>query len=210
MLTSARDSATPVAPDNVLGTAAELRRFTLEPWATPTGPKEARTRRRRRLRWRADRVGQQPAGVRTAPRPAQPFSHGNVAASRTVARPLRAFDLLRRGVDLTRQPYTARRAALVQLFAEQSLGPRLALCPSTTYPATAAEWLTWSSVGMEGLVFKSLRQPYLGGRRGWRKYRSRASAEAVFPVKFLCSTLQDAAGESRTAQRRWCVCASQG
>ncbi|MCX4673615.1 ATP-dependent DNA ligase [Streptomyces sp. NBC_01381] len=90
-----------------------------------------------------------------------------------------AFDLLRQGEDLTRKPYASRRAALERLFTDYELGPPWTLCPSTTDPRQAAEWLTWSAVGMEGLVFKRLAEPYLPGRRGWRKYRSRQSTEAV-------------------------------
>ncbi|MEU5046672.1 ATP-dependent DNA ligase [Streptomyces griseorubiginosus] len=41
------------------------------------------------------------------------------------------------------------------------------LCPSTTDPATAREWLTWASVGVEGLCFKRLDEPYRAGARTW-------------------------------------------
>ncbi|SEG85905.1 ATP-dependent DNA ligase [Actinacidiphila yanglinensis] len=92
-----------------------------------------------------------------------------------------AFDLLRFGAegDLTGRHYVERRDALESLFAEQGLGAPWVLCPSTTDPAVAEGWLSWSSVGMEGLVFKRLNQKYAPGRRGWRKYRARASTEAV-------------------------------
>ncbi|MCZ4103564.1 MULTISPECIES: hypothetical protein [unclassified Streptomyces] len=85
-----------------------------------------------------------------------------------------AFDLLRHGAtDLTSRPYAERRAALERLFADCELGPPWALCPSTTDPQVAAEWLSWSAVGMEGLTFKRLTQRYLPGERRWQKYRSR-------------------------------------
>lgn len=91
-----------------------------------------------------------------------------------------AFDLLHLGEDLTRWSYVRRRAALEQLFADHALRAPWVLCPSMTDPGTAASWLAWASVGMEGLVFKSLHQPYVGrGRRAWRKYRQRASTEAI-------------------------------
>ncbi|WP_331732781.1 ATP-dependent DNA ligase [Streptomyces sp. NBC_00015] len=90
-----------------------------------------------------------------------------------------AFDLLRLGADRTGQPYRERRRALEELFTGQQLPPPWTLCPSTTDPQQAAEWLQWSSVGMEGLVFKRLDQTYVPGWRGWRKYRSRHSTEAV-------------------------------
>ncbi|THA77212.1 ATP-dependent DNA ligase [Streptomyces sp. A0642] len=91
-----------------------------------------------------------------------------------------AFDLLHHGVDgdLTGRPYSRRRAALESLFAEYELAAPWALCPSTTDPALAEDWLSWSAVGMEGLVFKRLDQKDTPGR-GWRKYRLRASTEAV-------------------------------
>ncbi|MFF1378701.1 ATP-dependent DNA ligase [Streptomyces sp. NPDC058308] len=90
-----------------------------------------------------------------------------------------AFDLLRQGEDLTSQPYTVRRAALERLFADHALGPAFALCPSTTDPQQATEWLSWSAVGMEGLCFKRLDERYRPGQRTWRKYRARHSTEAV-------------------------------
>ncbi|MFJ2094665.1 ATP-dependent DNA ligase [Streptomyces sp. NPDC087901] len=91
-----------------------------------------------------------------------------------------AFDLLHHGADgdLTGRPYALRRAALESLFAEYELAAPWVLCPSTTDPALAEDWLSWSAVGMEGLVFKRLDQKYTPGR-GWRKYRQRASTEAI-------------------------------
>jgi ATP-dependent DNA ligase len=91
-----------------------------------------------------------------------------------------AFDLLRLGEqELLALPYAERRAALERLFADRRLGGHITLSPSTTDQQTVDEWLTWSAVGIEGVVFKSLRQPYLPGRRGWRKYRARDTTEAV-------------------------------
>ena len=91
-----------------------------------------------------------------------------------------AFDLLHLGEDLTRWSYVRRRAALEQLFADHALRGPWVLCPSTTDPDTAASWLAWASVGMEGLCFKPLHQPYPGrGKRAWKKYRQRASTEAI-------------------------------
>ncbi|WP_406485993.1 ATP-dependent DNA ligase [Streptomyces phaeochromogenes] len=83
-----------------------------------------------------------------------------------------AFDLLRLGTDRTGQPYQERREAMEELFTGQQLQPPWTLCPATTDPRQAAEWLQWSSVGMEGLVFKRLDQTYLPGWRAWRKYRN--------------------------------------
>jgi ATP-dependent DNA ligase len=69
-----------------------------------------------------------------------------------------AVDLLRVGTDLTTQPYRARRAALETLLTDHQLQAPWTLCPSTTDPQQATEWPAWSSVGLEGLVFKRLDQ----------------------------------------------------
>lgn len=75
------------------------------------------------------------------------------------------------------------------LFAERDLAAPFTLCPSTTDPALAREWLSWTAAGVEGLCFKRLEEPYRGGVRSWRKYKVRVTTEAVFPVKSLCSPL---------------------
>ncbi|MFF3639063.1 hypothetical protein [Streptomyces sp. NPDC002250] len=68
-----------------------------------------------------------------------------------------AFDLLRlSGTDTTGWPYRRRRAALESVFAARRLSAPWVLCPSTTDPDTVREWLTWASVGMEGVLFKRL------------------------------------------------------
>ncbi|MEU6680965.1 ATP-dependent DNA ligase [Streptomyces sp. NPDC046925] len=91
-----------------------------------------------------------------------------------------AFDVTRlSGTDTTAWPYRRRRAALEDLFVAYGLTAPWALCPSTTDPATVREWLTWTAVGMEGLVFKSLDAPYRPGARGWQKYKVRDTAEAL-------------------------------
>ncbi|WP_223733396.1 ATP-dependent DNA ligase [Streptomyces purpurogeneiscleroticus] len=84
-------------------------------------------------------------------------------------------------VDLTARTYVERRAALEALFAEYGLGPPWTLCPMTTDEATARQWLSWSAVGIEGVVFKRQQQPYLPGKRagGWRKYGVREFTEAI-------------------------------
>ncbi|MFC7986374.1 hypothetical protein ACFUT1_31650, partial [Streptomyces sp. NPDC057336] len=53
------------------------------------------------------------------------------------------------------------------------------LCPATTDPATAREWLTWTAAGTEGLCFKRLQEPYRPGQRAWRKYEVRTTTEAI-------------------------------
>ncbi|MDL5206695.1 ATP-dependent DNA ligase [Streptomyces sp. ALI-76-A] len=82
-----------------------------------------------------------------------------------------AFDLLRLSGTVTiGWPYWRRRAALESVFAARRLFAPWALCPSTTDPDTVREWLSWASVGMEGVVFKRLTDAYEPSVRGWRKY----------------------------------------
>ncbi|MFD3505622.1 hypothetical protein [Streptomyces sp. NPDC058678] len=88
-------------------------------------------------------------------------------------RELVAFDLVHRGDDLTGWPYTRRRAALEALFAERGLTAPWVLCPSTTDPALAREWLSWTAAGVEGLCIKRLDEPYRGSVRSWQKYKNR-------------------------------------
>jgi ATP-dependent DNA ligase len=105
---------------------------------------------------------------------------GALAAARTWPAHLVVFDVLRlRGVDLTAWPYVRRRAALEALFAEAALSAPFMLCPSTTDPATAREWLSWTAAGLEGLCFKRLSEPYRPGARTWTKYKVRATADAI-------------------------------
>jgi ATP-dependent DNA ligase len=90
-----------------------------------------------------------------------------------------AFDALQAGGrELLAEPLTARRDALAAALADAP--PQLALCPRSTDPAEAREWLAeWPSLGMEGLVVKRLGGAYQPGRRGWRKLRQRQTTEAV-------------------------------
>ncbi|MBA2946134.1 ATP-dependent DNA ligase [Streptomyces sp. PSKA28] len=92
-----------------------------------------------------------------------------------------AFDLLQHaGTEMLTWPYRERRAALQSLFQGHGLAAPWALTPSTTDRAQAEKWLAeWSAVGVEGVVVKSLTQPYQPGRRGWLKYRARHTAEAI-------------------------------
>ncbi|MFD8154431.1 hypothetical protein ACFV28_27280 [Streptomyces sp. NPDC059720] len=80
--------------------------------------------------------------------------------------------------DLTSWPYWRRRAALHTLFADYHLDMPLTLCPSTTDPAVATQWLHWTAAGVEGLVFKRLDEPY-PPVRSWRKYKVRVTTEAI-------------------------------
>jgi ATP-dependent DNA ligase len=82
------------------------------------------------------------------------------ASTRRSNRELIAFDLLRlSGTDTTGWPYRRRRAAPESVFAARRLSAPWALCPSTIDADAVREWLTWASVGMEGVVFKSWTTP---------------------------------------------------
>lgn len=90
-----------------------------------------------------------------------------------------AFDLLRHGdADLSGWAYARRRAALEELFAEHGLTGPLTLCPSTTDPAVAEQWLGWTAAGLEGLCFKRLDESYRPVR-SWKKYKVRVTTEAI-------------------------------
>jgi len=92
-----------------------------------------------------------------------------------------AFDLLHHaGADLLAWPYRERRAALESLFQTHTLQAPWALTLATSDPDEARTWMQqWADVGVEGIVGKGAAQPYEPGRRGWQKYRSRDTAEAV-------------------------------
>ncbi|MFJ4835815.1 hypothetical protein ACIP79_38850 [Streptomyces sp. NPDC088747] len=95
--------------------------------------------------------------------------------------PFVAFDLLRlSGTDTTGWPYRRRRAALEAVFGARRLSAPWTLClPSTTESAVVREWLTWESVGIEGVVFKRLDDSSRPSARGWQKYRVRETSEAI-------------------------------
>ncbi|MFC9891926.1 ATP-dependent DNA ligase [Streptomyces pilosus] len=80
----------------------------------------------------------------------------------------------RQGTDVT-----ASFPEMVTSFRKIPLTTPLTLCPSTTDPATAGDWLTWTSAGLEGLCFKRLSEPYRAGTRAWGKYTVRATTEAI-------------------------------
>lgn len=93
-----------------------------------------------------------------------------------------AFDLLYlAGENWMGRPYRERRAALQHLFHERRLAPPWTLCPATTADDldTIRTWMSWSTVGIEGVVVKNPGQRYLPGRRAWSKLRARSSTEAI-------------------------------
>ncbi|MFE6272220.1 ATP-dependent DNA ligase [Streptomyces goshikiensis] len=102
--------------------------------------------------------------------------------ARTMPAHFIAFDVLQHdGRELVREPYARRRTILESLFAEYSLSPPWTLCPMTTDPAVAQQWLEeWTEVrGVEGVMIKGLGQRYTGGARGWFKVKRRDTADAV-------------------------------
>ncbi|MGW5625582.1 ATP-dependent DNA ligase [Streptomyces olivaceus] len=88
-----------------------------------------------------------------------------------------AFDLLRlSGTVTTGWPYSRRRAALESGFGAHRLFAPWALCPSTTDPDTVREWLSWATVGMEGVVFKRLTDANKNSHRNDFRRRQQMSA----------------------------------
>lgn len=68
------------------------------------------------------------------------------------------FDVLRLGGrGITAWPYARRRAALDRLFTDGGLSAPFTLRPSTTDPATARDWLTWTRAGLEDLCSRGAR-----------------------------------------------------
>lgn len=94
---------------------------------------------------------------------------------------LLVFDLLAcEGTDLRGQPYHHRRALLHQQLQARA-GGRIQLVPATTDPQAAQEWMdpAYGSVGIEGVVSKSLEGRYHERRNGWWKTRVTTTEEAV-------------------------------
>ncbi|MDT0469828.1 DNA ligase-like domain-containing protein [Streptomyces gibsoniae] len=79
-----------------------------------------------------------------------------------------AFDLLLSGTETIGWPYQRRRAALESVFAARRLFASWPLCPSTPPRTTVREWLTWASVGMEGVVFQPVTDAYRLSVTGWK------------------------------------------
>lgn len=93
-----------------------------------------------------------------------------------------AFDVLQaNGEELLNQPYGQRRQQLEALFAEHALTDPWVLCPETTDPETAQEWLdSWTDIpGIEGLVIRGSAQRYRPGARVLIKVRRRHTTEAI-------------------------------
>ncbi|MFE5143625.1 hypothetical protein ACFRDV_39345 [Streptomyces fagopyri] len=65
------------------------------------------------------------------------------------------------------------------MFASWGLTAPWTLSPSTNNPDSIREWLTRTTVGDEGVVFKRLNEPYRPAARGWRKYKVHEITEAI-------------------------------
>ncbi|MFI5987352.1 hypothetical protein ACIBEA_41595 [Streptomyces sp. NPDC051555] len=92
-------------------------------------------------------------------------ARGRTAAALAVETPafFIAFDALQiDGTKLLALPYAERRRRLEVLFASRQLTSPRTLCPQTTDPVTAQEWMErWTHIpGVEGLVLKRLNQHY--------------------------------------------------
>ncbi|MET7726648.1 hypothetical protein [Streptomyces mirabilis] len=81
--------------------------------------------------------------------------------------------------DTTGWPYRRHRATLESVFAARQMSAPWALCSSITQEETAREWLTWASAGVEGVVFKQLKDAYRPSVWGWQKYKVRETSEAI-------------------------------
>ncbi|MEV7526637.1 transposase [Streptomyces sp. NPDC091371] len=119
-------------------------------------------------------------------------ARGSAAAARARSAPALAaklsaffvvFDVLQiDGRELLHLPYVERRARLQALFTDHALTAPWTLCPMTTDPAMAREWLeSWTDVsGVEGIVVKPQTSRYMPGHRGaWTKVRRRDTTEAI-------------------------------
>lgn len=90
-----------------------------------------------------------------------------------------AFDLLAdAGADLRARPLDERRAGLERVVGGASSGARLT--PATRDRAVAAEWFEhFEGAGLDGVVAKDGRGPYLPGERRWVKVKHQRSADCV-------------------------------
>ena len=90
-----------------------------------------------------------------------------------------AFDLLAlEDRDLRPAPLRERRALLESTLAQAT--PPLYLTPATRSRETARDWFTrFEGAGLDGVIVKSLDQPYLEDERGWQKVKHERTADCV-------------------------------
>lgn len=92
-----------------------------------------------------------------------------------------AFDLLALGDDdLTARPFSERRELLEEVLSDRASGSPVHLTRLTTRAAVAQEWFEkFEGAGLDGVVAKPLRDPYLPGKRAMIKIKHSRTAEAV-------------------------------
>lgn len=90
-----------------------------------------------------------------------------------------AFDILARGDrDLAAEPFSARRAELVDLL--RSVPHPVHLTRTTSDPHLANRWLEeFEGAGLDGVVAKPLAQPYAPGTRAMFKIKHARTADVV-------------------------------
>ena len=90
-----------------------------------------------------------------------------------------AFDLLARGErDLQAEPFSERRAQLVDLLA--GLPHPIHVTRTTTDAGTARRWLSeFEGAGLDGVVAKPLAQPYAPNKRTMFKIKHARTADVV-------------------------------
>ncbi len=105
-----------------------------------------------------------------------------------------AFDLLALGeVDFTEQPFSVRRAALVDALA--GAGPVFHLTPATTDLPTARRWFEeFEGAGLDGVVAKPLSLPYSPDKRAMLKIKHQRTADCVVAGYRLHKSGDDAVG----------------
>lgn len=105
-------------------------------------------------------------------------SRVNMLAEKTPAM-LIAFDLLARGDrDLMAEPFSVRRAELVDLLGE--LPHPMHVTRTTDDPAVAERWLAeFEGAGLDGVIAKSLAQPYAPNKRAMFKIKHARTADVV-------------------------------
>lgn len=90
-----------------------------------------------------------------------------------------AFDLLALGnADLMNQPLRLRRAQLETVVKPDAVGVHLA--PATLDLAVARDWFArYEGAGLDGVVAKSLDEPYRAGQRAMTKIKHQRTADCV-------------------------------
>lgn len=91
---------------------------------------------------------------------------------------LLAFDLLWSHGDLMAKPLSERRAALEWLARKWM--PPLLLTPQTRDPTVAQDWFDrYESAGVDGVMTKSVEEPYAPGKRTQGKVKHQRTADVV-------------------------------